>query len=69
MRAEELLRKQGVRCRTIPKPRVVKADCGVALVCPTEEGGRARSILTTAGIEPVADVKYTPRRGGLFEDG
>ena len=69
MRAEETLRTRGVRCRTIPKPRVVRADCGLALVCPTEAGDRARSILTAAGIEPAADLTYTPKRGGLFDHG
>jgi hypothetical protein len=69
MRAEETLRTHGIRCHTIPKPRVVRADCGLALVCPTEAGDRARSMLTAAGIEPVADLTYAPKRGGLFDDG
>jgi len=69
MRAEDVLRKHSLRCRTIPKPRVVKADCGVALVCPIEQADRARSSLAAAGIEPVADLTYTPRRGGLFDNG
>jgi hypothetical protein len=69
MRAEDTLRTHGIRCRTISKPRVVRADCGLALVCPTEVGDRARAALTAAGIEPVADLMYTPRRGGLFDDG
>jgi hypothetical protein len=69
MRAEDVLREKGIRCRTIPKPRVVQADCGLALVCPPGLGDSARSALAGVGVEPVADMLYVPRKGVLFKDG
>jgi len=51
LRAEKLLKQQGIAARLIPAPRYLSADCTIALLFASSDLGRVQSILEGQGIE------------------
>lgn len=48
MRAERLIREAGIPCQTIPGPREISANCGVALAFDYARRGEVEALL--AGV-------------------
>ncbi len=51
LRAEKALQEAGLDVRSIPTPRELSSDCGIAVRFPWEQEGRVREILDAAGVE------------------
>ncbi len=59
LRAEKALAAAGIEVRSIPTPRELSSDCGIAVRFPWGEAGRVRELLAaarveSAGIRPLA---------------
>lgn len=50
--AEKHLRRADVPMRLIPVPRSLTSDCGLAICLPNAGKGRARDVLSDAGLLP-----------------
>ncbi|MEW6034257.1 MAG: DUF3343 domain-containing protein [Chloroflexota bacterium] len=50
MRAERLLREQGLAVKAIPVPREVSSDCGICLRFLPADEGRIRELLGQHGV-------------------
>lgn len=62
MKAEKLLKEQGLPILLIPAPRTLNADCGLALRYALPERDRIESRLAEAGL--VAEEIYEKRAEG-----
>lgn len=51
MRAEKVLKEQGVDVKLVPGPRELSPTCGVALRFPYAEAGRVQALLAAAAVE------------------
>ncbi len=51
MRAEKMLKKNGLAIRLIPTPRELSSDCGVALRFNWDQAGLIRALLDSANVE------------------
>ncbi|MGQ9647985.1 MAG: DUF3343 domain-containing protein [Thermodesulfobacteriota bacterium] len=65
IKAEKLLKGEGIRVDLIPVPREISSDCGVALEFSAESEAKALLILRENRI-PVADC-YRRNLSGKFE--
>lgn len=54
MSAEKSLKGAGVPMRLIPVPRRLTSDCGLAIRVPESARGRAREVLSGAGMLPAS---------------
>ena len=63
LKAEDALACAQITARTIPKPRVIKADCGLAIICRMEDTSAAEAALAAADVVPVGSHIYI--RGSL----
>ena len=61
LQAEEALKAAGVRHRMIPKPAVIRADCGIAILLAPEALPRALDALSSAKAAPAGTYDYHPR--------
>jgi hypothetical protein len=59
MKAEKLIREQGVKIDLIPMPREISSDCGVAIELPWESKEEALDFLKENRLSPFAC--YTKR--------
>ncbi len=59
--AEAALREARIPAETIPKPRVVKADCGLALLVASQHRARVEALLQEGRV-PVSGI-YDYARG------
>lgn len=50
MRAEKLLREQGLSCRLIPVPRHLSSDCGICLELLYSEADDACAVLARQNV-------------------
>lgn len=50
VRAEKLLRGEGIECKMIPVPRHVSSDCGVCLRILAQDAEAARRLLEASGM-------------------
>jgi hypothetical protein len=51
LRAERLLKKQGIAAEAIPAPLFISTECGICIQLNPDDEIRARTILTSAAIE------------------
>ncbi|MBW2095427.1 MAG: DUF3343 domain-containing protein [Deltaproteobacteria bacterium] len=51
MKAEKVLRSQGVLFDTIPVPREISSDCGMAILVASKDRHGVRKILGESGID------------------
>ena len=51
LRAEKLLKSEGVAARLIPTPRYVSADCTLSLAFSASDHQRVRAVLEGQGVE------------------
>ena len=51
LRAEKALEAAGLEVKSIPTPRELSSDCGIAVRFPWGEAERVRAILASAGVE------------------
>ncbi len=63
--AEKHLKKAGVPMRLIPVPRSLTSDCGLAIRLSPPGKGRARDVLSKAGLLPYS--VHILRQGGGYE--
>jgi len=59
LRAEKILQEGGLDVRSIPTPRELSSDCGIAVRFPWDQAARARELMEaahveTAGIHPLS---------------
>ncbi|MGD8240830.1 MAG: DUF3343 domain-containing protein [Armatimonadota bacterium] len=64
LRAEEALKAAGVAHRVIPKPAVIRADCGIAIRVAPELLDEALGCLDHADARPAGTYDFHPRFGG-----
>jgi hypothetical protein len=70
LQAEEALKAAGVRHRVIPKPAVVRADCGIAILVAPEVLADALAALAPADAAPAGTYDYHRRVvKGFVENG
>jgi hypothetical protein len=65
LKAQKLLRKNGVEADTLPVPRQVSADCGIAVSFPAGELKRARGLLNARNLH--LEGLYTVLQDGSFK--
>ena len=63
LKAEDALTRAQITARTIPKPRVINADCGLAIICRMEDTPVAEAAIAAASVVPVGSYIYV--RGSL----
>ncbi len=51
LKAEQLLKGQGLLHDVVPVPRAISADCGMAIEFPCQEAGAVTALLAAADIE------------------
>ncbi len=51
LRAEKVLRADGVDVKPIPTPRELSSDCGIALSFAWADADRVKEVLAAAGVE------------------
>jgi hypothetical protein len=59
--AEDALNAAGVDYQVIPKPRIIKADCGLAVLVAAGRAEAAERALREAGIPLVGTHEYSRR--------
>lgn len=64
MQAESRLKEGGLAVRLIPAPRLITADCGLAITFPPEIASDVRTLLARHGISP---IEWYVRRGDGYE--
>jgi hypothetical protein len=52
LKAEKVLRQEGVPVDTVPTPREVSADCGMVVIVRPADSARALELLEKAGVSP-----------------
>lgn len=61
LQAEEALKAAGVAHRVIPKPAVIRADCGIAIQVAPELLDGALRCLENTGAGPAGTYDFRPR--------
>ena len=56
MRAEKILKQNGIAVKLIPTPREFSSDCGLAVRIAWEDQAHARAVLDVAKVE-VAEIR------------
>jgi hypothetical protein len=51
LRAEKVLGEAGLEVRSIPTPREISSDCGIAVRFPWDQAERVRQLLESARVE------------------
>jgi len=62
MKAEKVLKSQGVLFDTIPVPKDISSDCGMAILAAYGDRDRVRDVLEEQGIEIKGIYFRTPVR-------
>ena len=65
MRAEKVLKQNGLKVDLVPVPREISSDCGVAIELPLELWKEALRLMESQGILP--HECYIRTEGGRFE--
>jgi hypothetical protein len=60
LKAEKILKKRGVPVETVPVPRKISADCGVALSFPSQFTEKVRKSLASSPATPTALYRKNP---------
>ena len=61
LQAEDALKSAGIAHRVIPKPAVIRADCGIAIQVASELLDEALRCLENAGGRPAGTYDFHPR--------
>lgn len=64
MQAEYRLKEGGLPVKLIPAPRLITADCGLAITFPSQIAPDVRSLLSRHGMLP---LEWYVRRGDGYE--
>lgn len=67
MKAEKLLKGQGVKIDLIPMPREISSDCGVAIDLP--EGAKEEALSFLSEHRVTLSACYTKRHGRYEKEG
>jgi hypothetical protein len=51
MKAEKLLKKNGVDVEAIAAPRHISTDCGICIRFPKAQEGKVRTLIASANVE------------------
>ena len=51
LRAEKVLKKEGIAVTILPVPRDISSDCGIAVKFPCEEESRIKTVLDTNNVK------------------
>ena len=68
LQAEEALKTAGIAHRVIPKPAVIRADCGIAIRVPPELLDEALRCLEKTDARPAGTYDFHPRFPGTPTD-
>jgi hypothetical protein len=60
LKAEKILKAKSVPVETVPVPRRISADCGVALSFPSKFTEKVRKALATSPAPPTALYRKNP---------
>ncbi len=66
MRAEKVLKNQGVKCDVIPTPRAISTSCGLCIVISASDAGHAEELFQQAEIV-VLGVYADAEKEGLYK--
>ena len=58
MKAEKILKDEGISVRLIPTPREISSDCGMSLEVQDDLVDRAREFLEVRGCEIIGVYEY-----------
>jgi hypothetical protein len=56
IRAEKILKEEGISCSLIPAPREIRSDCGMAIEVPAREFSRIEALQESLGASDLRQL-------------